>query len=482
MQNLPYDESILRGNIENHFTLQRDYRLSKTLQGQRARIATSNVTFIPGRLIQNSDSAEDIKIEEVIHLPVITQNTEPKTLIGTCYSKHHWKKDLPVLFYTNGAVIEKYLYRHRYFVALTISYRSTSHCDNSYWDEILDCVLDGTPMVYQIGKEMVEVPLHKIDIELIKYDLSILEIENLLNREAQLLQQIDQLFAKTNRDASWEQRKKAIEGEFQKIDAIFLRLPRKINLGLGKVMQAGDASKSPHAQLIERLNVQLAAKQAEFKFFLTAIENKEYSRAVRILAATKTKKALASGDTQTGYAENMFAYECLVILLSFKEVLKINLDEQIAPENNAALHHAAQKRNPKTYQRLLAHRANPNLPNAAGITAAQLYATHMMVDSKSNVGVTTGSASATASGGAGSGNAPQSTGVAAVAAGAAPFTSDVKLETGSYPLSQLFKIAPTGADTDAKDLDWKSADHLATDTAAVQDTDVAGASATCGPA
>ena len=95
-------------------------------------------------------------------------------------------------------------------------------------------------------------------------------------------------------------------------------------------------------------------KSDSFSPFLAAVEAKNYSQALR-RACTGTAPQVP---------------QLIEILLSYKEQLHININEQAGPAQRAAIHYAAIKKNQAAYDLLVRHGADDSIPDANGLTAA----------------------------------------------------------------------------------------------------------------
>lgn len=88
---------------------------------------------------------------------------------------------------------------------------------------------------------------------------------------------------------------------------------------------------------------------------LARIKEKDYSRALRI--AANNKKGLP----------------LVCLLLSYKQELNIDVNEQSGDDKNAAIHYAAKNKIKEIYDVLVSHEADPTIPNKSGMRPIDIF-------------------------------------------------------------------------------------------------------------
>jgi tetratricopeptide (TPR) repeat protein len=132
---------------------------------------------------------------------------------------------------------------------------------------------------------------------------------------------------------------------------------RTISLFRGSpITVAGDA----HNILIKRILAAVNTNPESILFFLADIQEKAYT------------KALRRGCNESGER----ALRLISILLEFKEVLSININEQGGEKQFAAIHYAGSKGNKLLYELLVKHGADINLKDKDNITAVEYMRKH----------------------------------------------------------------------------------------------------------
>ncbi len=115
---------------------------------------------------------------------------------------------------------------------------------------------------------------------------------------------------------------------------------------LAKTMAKGlgwhTAKEQAHQQLCQRINPILQTEKQAFKPFSDAINNMQYSKALRIACTSTDAKAFA----------------LIKILLSYKKILQIDINEAAGTQKLAAIHYAAKKGNAELYHHLKEQGAN----------------------------------------------------------------------------------------------------------------------------
>lgn len=140
-----------------------------------------------------------------------------------------------------------------------------------------------------------------------------------------------------------------------KQDQIFVPFPIYLN---SPVFDAGNA----HLALTKRIAQALSdVDKILYVDTLEALEQKEYSRALRWLCTNKSEKA-----------------ETLArLILSYKERLSINVNERAFGYGHTAIHYAAIRGNQQLYDLLVQHGGDENMTNASGIAAWELMSLYL---------------------------------------------------------------------------------------------------------
>lgn len=113
-----------------------------------------------------------------------------------------------------------------------------------------------------------------------------------------------------------------------------------------------------HNSLIDQVKPIVQVYREKFNPFFEAIERRNYSQALR--------RACTSTDPM--------AFELVKILISFKNILSININETAGKDNFSALHYAANAGNQLIYDFLIQNAADITLLDVAGFTAEKRIA------------------------------------------------------------------------------------------------------------
>lgn len=110
-----------------------------------------------------------------------------------------------------------------------------------------------------------------------------------------------------------------------------------------------------HTELVKRLKKITNSNLSYFKPFSDYIDERQYTKALRTACRN--------------ISANKHTFDLIKILLSYKQPLSINIDEQVGQDNFAAIHYAATQGHQELYDYLVQQGANVQVSDAKGISA-----------------------------------------------------------------------------------------------------------------
>lgn len=123
-----------------------------------------------------------------------------------------------------------------------------------------------------------------------------------------------------------------------------------------KTAQRSQDVSNPHELLLARTQP-ILDRNKDFKPFLDAINERDYSKALRRACTSSVPEA----------------FELIKILFDYKDILSIDANARVGKNMQAAIHHAALNPNDKIYPYLVTYfNANVNLEDGLGVSAAAL--------------------------------------------------------------------------------------------------------------